>query len=56
MAGVEVDLQFTSDGVGILLHDDTLDRTTDETGDVRQMTYNEISSVDAGAKHKNRFD
>lgn len=52
VAGVEIDLQFTQDGVGILLHDDTLDRTTDSTGDVRQKSYAELEGVNAAAKHK----
>lgn len=51
VAGVEVDLQFTGDGVGILLHDDMLDRTTDGTGDVRLMTYEQLGNLDAAAKH-----
>jgi glycerophosphoinositol glycerophosphodiesterase len=54
VAGVEIDLQFTADGVGILLHDDTLERTTNGKGDVRMMTYSEITTLDAAAKHKNR--
>ena len=53
MAGVEIDLQFTADGVGILLHDDTLDRTTDALGDVREKSFPELCKVNAAAKHKN---
>lgn len=51
---MEIDLQFTADGVGILLHDNTLDRTTDSTGDVREKSFSEISEVNAAAKHKHR--
>ena len=54
VAGVEIDLQFTSDGVGILLHDDTLDRTTNASGDVREKTFSEICKVNAAAKHISR--
>jgi glycerophosphoinositol glycerophosphodiesterase len=36
--GIEFDLEFTIDGVPILMHDETVDRTTDQSGDVRQMT------------------
>ncbi|KAK7500927.1 hypothetical protein BaRGS_00007807 [Batillaria attramentaria] len=53
-AGVEFDLQFTSDSVGILMHDDTLDRTTDGVGDVRQQTFQQIRNLDASAKHANK--
>ncbi|XP_076459181.1 glycerophosphodiester phosphodiesterase 1-like [Babylonia areolata] len=52
VAGVEIDLQFTLDGVGILMHDDTLDRTTDATGDVRLKRFDELEGVNAAAKHK----
>ena len=51
---MEIDLQFTSDGVGILLHDDTLDRTTNASGDVREKTFSEICKVNAAAKHISR--
>ncbi|XP_025106118.1 glycerophosphodiester phosphodiesterase 1-like isoform X1 [Pomacea canaliculata] len=55
VAGVEVDLRFTADGIGILLHDDTVDRTTNGHGKVRQMTFDEIRRLDASAQHKSRY-
>lgn len=55
VAGVEVDLRFTADGIGILLHDDTVDRTTNGHGKVRQMTFDEIRRLDASAQHKSRW-
>lgn len=45
---VELDLHATADGVIVVLHDATVDRTTDGTGVVRQMTYEEIRRLDAG--------
>ena len=39
---VEFDVQLTLDGVPIILHDDTLDRTTDGTGNVHDMTLKEV--------------
>lgn len=45
---IEVDLQATRDGVIVLLHDTTLDRTTDGTGDIRSMTWGGIRHLDAG--------
>lgn len=39
---VEVDVQKTKDGVFILLHDTTLDRTTNATGKVSEYTYEEL--------------
>lgn len=44
---LEADTQLTADGILILLHDDTLDRTTDCTGAVNAMTYDEIAQCDA---------
>jgi len=45
---LEMDLHMTADGEIILIHDDTVDRTTDGTGDVRQMTLAEVQTLDAG--------
>ena len=47
---LEVDVQQTSDGVLILRHDDTLDRTTDMTGLIAEMTWADLSGADAGAR------
>jgi len=47
---IEIDVHRTSDGVPVLLHDDTVDRTTDGTGDVREMTLARVRELDAGAR------
>jgi glycerophosphoryl diester phosphodiesterase len=39
---LELDVQLTSDGVPIVIHDDTLDRTTPCTGPVSARTYADI--------------
>lgn len=44
----ETDLALTSDGELVLIHDETVDRTTDGHGLVRNMTYSEIANLDAG--------
>lgn len=44
----ETDLALTKDGEFILIHDETVDRTTDGHGLVRDMTYSEIAKLDAG--------
>ena len=49
-SGVEVDLMFTKDGHPILFHDDTVDRTSDRSGRVRDFTLDEIKSLDVGFK------
>lgn len=44
----ETDLAITRDGELVLIHDETVDRTTDGHGLVRDMTYSELSKLDAG--------
>lgn len=46
---VEIDTALTSDGQIILMHDKTVDRTTDGTGKVAELTLAEIRKLDAGA-------
>ena len=41
-AGVEVDVMLTKDGHCVLLHDETVDRTSDGSGRVRDMTLQEL--------------
>lgn len=40
--GVEVDVEITMDGALIVMHDDTLDRTTDCSGCVSAMTFDQV--------------
>ncbi|MBZ0320440.1 MAG: glycerophosphodiester phosphodiesterase [Anaerolineae bacterium] len=44
---LEMDIHSTSDGVLVVIHDDTVDRTTDGTGKVNEMTYAEVQQLDA---------
>jgi len=44
----ELDVALTADGVLAVIHDTTLDRTTDGSGPVRAKTYAEIKQLDAG--------
>ncbi|QYH36496.1 glycerophosphodiester phosphodiesterase family protein [Salinibacterium sp. M195] len=46
---VETDVQLTNDGVPVLMHDWTVDRTTNGTGPVWQYSYQELSELDAGS-------
>ncbi len=46
---LELDSQITSDGVIVVIHDDTVDRTTDGTGRVDSMTLDDIQQLDAAA-------
>ena len=45
---VEIDVKISKDEVPILLHDDTLDRTTDGTGLAIDFDYNFLKKLDAG--------
>ena len=44
----ELDVRTTSDGHLILMHDRTVDRTTDGKGAVREMTFDQIRALSAG--------
>ncbi|GAA5135199.1 glycerophosphodiester phosphodiesterase [Pseudonocardia adelaidensis] len=45
---IELDLRVTSDGRMVVLHDATVDRTTDGSGAVAEMTFDEVRALDAG--------
>lgn len=47
--GFEFDVRMTADGHAVLLHDDTVDRTTAGTGALREMTLEQARGLDAGA-------
>ena len=44
---IELDIHLTKDGHIVAIHDDTIDRTTDGTGRVNDLTLAEIKSYDA---------
>ena len=46
---VETDVSFTSDGVAMLLHDATIDRTSNGSGTLTDMTYNQVRQYDFGS-------
>ncbi len=45
---LEMDIHQTQDGVIVLMHDATVDRTTDGSGAIKEMTLDEIRALDAG--------
>ncbi len=45
---IEFDLHRSADGHLVVIHDDTVDRTTDGHGKVRDMTLEELKKLDAG--------
>jgi glycerophosphoryl diester phosphodiesterase len=52
---LEIDLQMTKDGVLVALHDFTVDRTTNGTGAVTDMTLAEIKKLDAGSWFNQKY-
>ena len=47
----ECDVKLSADGVPFLLHDSTLDRTTSGRGRAADLTWSELSLLDAGGWH-----
>jgi len=52
---VEIDVTLTADGHIVVIHDETLDRTTDGSGKVSDFTLAELQQLDAGAWFAPRF-
>ena len=47
---IELDAKLTSDGHVVVIHDDSVDRTTNGNGNVKSLTLAEIQRLDAGSK------
>ena len=47
---LEMDVHLTSDGEVVVLHDETVNRTTDGSGRVADLTLAELEALDAGAR------
>jgi glycerophosphoryl diester phosphodiesterase len=52
---IELDVKLTSDGKVIVLHDQTVDRTTNGHGDVRTMSLADVQLLDAGSSFSPEF-
>ncbi|HKQ32803.1 MAG TPA: glycerophosphodiester phosphodiesterase family protein [Thermodesulfobacteriota bacterium] len=52
---IEIDVRVTSDGVPVLMHDASLDRTTDGTGYVKERTRDYVKKLDAGGRFSREF-
>ena len=50
--GIELDVQLTKDGEVVIIHDETIDRTTDGKGLVVSYTYDELRKFDASFKFR----
>ncbi|MGM0651862.1 MAG: glycerophosphodiester phosphodiesterase [Bacillota bacterium] len=47
--GIEFDVQLSKDSVPVVIHDETLNRTTDGDGNVADFTLAELKALDAGS-------
>lgn len=52
---IEFDIQLTKDSAMVIMHDDGVDRTTDGSGNVSEMTFAQIRALDAGIKKSEQF-
>ncbi|MBT3267326.1 glycerophosphodiester phosphodiesterase [Candidatus Poribacteria bacterium] len=50
--GLELDVHLSADGVPVVIHDASVDKTTDGTGQVGEMSLAEVRAVDAGKGEK----
>jgi glycerophosphoryl diester phosphodiesterase len=55
VASIELDVHPALDGTLMVIHDSTVDRTTNGTGEVCSMTVKNLSSLDAGSKFAPEF-
>jgi glycerophosphoryl diester phosphodiesterase len=46
---IEIDIHVTRDGVPVLIHDSTVDRTTDGSGEIASLSLRQARRLDAGA-------
>lgn len=52
---VECDVSFTADGVAVLLHDGTIDRTSNGSGNISQLTYQQVLQYDFGSWFSTKY-
>lgn len=53
--GIELDVHLSADGELVVIHDETVDRTTNGRGFVKDLTVNELQMLDAGSWFHPRF-
>jgi glycerophosphoryl diester phosphodiesterase len=53
--GIELDVQLSADGVPMICHDFSLERTTDGRGEVSAHTQQELQALDAGSHFSRAF-
>lgn len=53
--GIELDAKLSADSQVVVMHDDTVDRTTNGTGRVKSLTLSDLKRLDAGSKFDPKF-
>ncbi len=53
--GIELDVMLSKDDQLVVIHDSTVNRTTDGSGKVPEMTWDQLSKLDAGSKFGEQF-
>lgn len=48
---IEFDVRMSADGIPVVHHDPTVNRTTDGSGEVARMTFAQLRTLDAGARY-----
>ena len=52
---IELDVQLAKDGTVVIIHDEKIDRTTDSSGNVRDVTYEQLRTFDAAKLWNGKF-
>jgi len=52
---IELDVKLSADGYVVVMHDATVDRTTDGKGRVRDLPLAELKALDAGSRFSDQF-
>jgi len=55
VAGIELDIHCSKDGELVVIHDESLDRTTTSSGNVGEYSAAELAQVDAGSHFSAEF-
>ncbi|HCM11964.1 MAG TPA: glycerophosphodiester phosphodiesterase, partial [Lachnospiraceae bacterium] len=52
---LEIDVQMTRDGVLVILHDETVERTTDGKGFIKDLNYQELRKFNVNARFGDQY-
>jgi len=55
IVGIEFDVHLSADGIPVVIHDPTVDRTTNGQGKVAEKTVAQLQALDAGSWFDSRF-